>query len=292
MDKHKENEIDLLELFIKIYLILKKYWWIFLISVIVGIAAAFVQSVNSADSYKSSMIISVKPENDYMYAFTFREFNKRYEKNPAELIVEIINQANELIENDNIGRLAKKMNFNEKQLQGLKTISSEHKTKKGEAPAEIVKINVVSTNKKIFNNLGKGLEFLINNNAYVKTRNYEDSLMLLKMITQIDIKSKELDSLQTKFLKNGKINDFFIFKQGSFFGESVMLSSLKEKLNNEIHNLKQVKVIEDFYIPKASKKSFSKKALTYVLLLFILSVIIIIIIIFNKKAKQYQYLKK
>ncbi len=290
--ENNKNEIDLLELLIKLYLYLKKYWWIFGIALIFGIVFTFIKYKTVNKLYKSSMIMSAKSDNDYMYALTFKEFSKRYEKNPAELIIGIINQVNELVKSDNLDILAHKMNVKPSELSGLKSISSEYKTEKGEAPSNMVKITAVSGNKKVFNILGKGFEFLINNNPYVKSEISDDSVMLTNIIRKIEIKSKELDSLQTKFLKNGKINDLIIFKDNSFFGESVMLESLKEKLIKELQNIKKVKTVEDFYMPKFTTESIAKALVINVLIFLFLGFIIVFFIVFNKKAKEFEKKRK
>lgn len=289
---NNKNEIDLLELLIKTYLYLKKYWWILGIALILGIVFTFVKNSDDTETYTSSMIVSAKPDNDYMYAITFKEFNKRYIKNPTEIITGIINLANEMIESNNIKGLAQKMNLNPEELKGLKTVNFEYKINKGEAPGNIVKINATSSNKKVYEKLGKGIEFLINNNSYVKEKMAEDSVMLVNIIQKIDIKSKELDSLQSKFLINGKINDLIIFKDNYFFGESVMLVSLKEKLLKEIQNLNQVKTVEDFYVPRSKSKSLKMPLVINIVIFLCLAFLIIFFIIFNKKAKLFEQERK
>jgi len=290
--ENNKNEIDLLELLIKIYLYLKKYWWILIISVFAGIIFTFIKNKSSVKSYNSSMIVYAKQNDNYMYAVTFKEFSKRYEKNPAEVITGVINQANELIKSNNLDILARKMNLKAEDLKGLKVISSFYKTEKGEAHGNIVKINATSSNQDVYNNLGNGIEYLINNNAYVKSQISEDSLMLINIIQKIDIKSKELDSMQSKFLKNGKFNDLIIFKDNSFFGESVMLVSLKEKLIKKLQNLNQVKIVEDFFVPKSKTVNIKTALIINSLIFIFLGIFIIFFVVFNKKAKAFNQNRK
>lgn len=286
--ENNKNEIDLLELLIKAYLYLKKYWPILAISVLAGMVFTFVQNSSSVKSYNSSMIISVKENDNYMYAVTFREFSKRYEKNPAEVVTGIINQTDELIKSRNFETLAKKMNLNSDDIKGLKSISADYKIEKGEAPGNVVKIKASANDKKVFINLSKGVESLINNNKYIKANISEDSVMLINIIQKIDIKLKELDSWQTKFLKKGKFSDLIIFKDNSFFGESVMLASLKEKLNKDLQNLKQAEIIEDFYVPKSQPVSLKKSVIINSIIFLFVGFMIIVFIVFNKKAKSFE----
>ncbi len=290
--ENNRNEIDLLELLIKIYLSLKKYWLVLLISVLAGIVLTIMKNIYFDKSYSSSMSVSVKPENDYMYAITFQKFSNRYEKNPAEIVTGIINQANKLIKSDNISLLAKKMNLSKSDLSGLKSISSAYNFEKGEAPGSIIQIKASSSDSKIFKKLGNGILYLINNNSFVKEKISEDSLMLVRIIKKIDIKLSELDSLQSKFLKNGKITDFFIFKNNSFFGESVKLTSLKERINKDLKNLKEVELVENFYIPKTKYASIKMPLLLNSIIFLFLGIIIIVFIEFNKKAKSFEQNQK
>ncbi len=290
--ENNKNEIDLLELLIKIYLYLKKYWWILIISVLAAIIFTFIKNKSSVKSYNSSMIVYAKQNDNYMYAVTFKEFSKRYEKNPAEVITGIVSQANELIKSKNLDILARKMNLKKEDLKGLKGISSFYKTEKGEAHGNIVKINARSSNQDVYNSLGKGIEYLINNNAYIKSQISEDSLMLINIIQKIDIKTKELDSMQTKFLKNGKFNDFIIFNENSFSSESVMLFSLKEKLIKKLQNLNQVKIVEDFYVPKSEIVNIKTALIINSLIFIFLGIFIIFLIVFNKKAKAFDQNRK
>ncbi len=290
--ENNKNEIDLLELLIKIYLYLIKYWWILLISIFVGIIFTFIKNKSSLKTYSSSMIVSAKQDNDYMYAVTFKEFSKRYEKNPAEIIIGIINQTNELIKNGNLSVLAKKMKLSESDLNGIKSISSEYNFEKGQAPGNIIKITAKSSDNHVFNKLGGGIIYLINNNSYVKEKEIEDSLMLTQIIKKIDSKLNELDSLQVKFLKDGKINDLIIFNNNSFFGESVMLASLKEKLVKELQNIEQIKTVEDFYIPKPVSTSLKMPLIINSILFLFIGLVIISFIVFNKKARSFNQKRK
>ncbi|MCF6183610.1 MAG: hypothetical protein L3J56_03100 [Bacteroidales bacterium] len=290
--ENNKNEIDLLELLIKIYLSLKRYWLVLLISVLAGIVFTIVKNIYFDKSYNSSMSVSVKPENDYMYALTFQKFSNRYEKNPAEIVTGIINQANKLIKSDNISLLAKKMNLSKSDLIGLKSISSEYNFETGEAPGSIIQIQANSSDSKIFKKLGNGILYLINNNSFVKEKTSEDSLMLVRIIKKIDIKLSELDSLQSKFLKDGKITDLIIFKDNSFFGESVKLTSLKEKINKDLKNLKEVELVDNFYIPKTKYASIKMPLLLNSIMFLFLGIIIIVFIEFNKKAKSFEQNQK
>ena len=282
------NEIDLIELLIKIYLYLKRYVWIFLIAIAIAIIFTILKSTFQKPVYTSSMVIETKSENDFMYALTFREIQQRFEKNPGELIVKIINSANNLIQNGNIEVLANRMGITTEEAIQINSVSASYKYTKGEAVSNYVTINVSSSNKIIFKDLNTGIKNYINNNTFIKNKYSSDSIFLSNIIKKVDKKIIELDSLQNKFLKDGIVSDMFIFKESSFFLENIMLTSLKEKFIEELNNLDQINIVENFYIPQ-KKSPFNKNDFIINIAVFIfLSFIIIFIIIINTKANHYK----
>ena len=65
-----------------------------------------------------------------------------------------------------------------------------------------------------------------------------------------------------------------------------MLSSLNEKLKKELTDIKQVHLVEDFYIPNLSKKSIKSELIINLAIFSFLGFIIIFFIILNKKSKK------
>lgn len=286
--ERNRNEIDLIELLIKIYLYIKRYLWIFLIAIAIAIIFTILKSILQKPVYTSSMVIETKNENDFMYALTFREIQQRFEKNPGELIVKIINSANNLIQNGNIEVLANRMGITSEQAEQINSVSASYKYTKGEAISNYVTINVSSSDKIIFKDLNTGIKNYINNNTFIKNKYLSDSIFLSNIIKKLDKKIIELDSLQNKFLKEGIVSDMFIYKENSFFLENIMLTSLKEKFIEELNNLDQINIVENFYIP-IKKSAFNKNDYIINIAVFIfLSFIIIFIIIINTKANHYK----
>ncbi|MCF6365102.1 MAG: hypothetical protein L3J35_02760 [Bacteroidales bacterium] len=282
-----KNEIDLIELLIKVYLYLKKYIWVLIIAISIGVIFTVIKSKSRKATYISSMVLKTKSENDFMYTFTFREFQNRFQKNPGELIVKIISSANELRKNGNLKALSKRMELTEEQVKKISSITASYNNKKGEAISNLVTINAVSTNKDVYKYLSNGIINYINNNSYINEKNKSDSIFLKQVIAKIDIKINELDSLQTKFMRSGNVKDIFIYKQNSFFAENIMLSSLKEKLIKELSGTKQTQIIEGFYLPKPTKKSIKSALIINVAIFVFIALFIIFFLIINKKAKQY-----
>lgn len=282
-----KNEIDLVELLIKVYLYLKKYIWILLLAVSIGIIYTLIKSNFQKDTYTSSMLLETKSENNYMYAVTFKEFQNRFETNPGELIIKIINSANELRKNGNLKVLAKRMELTEEQVKGISSIQSIYQYKRGEAISNLVTINASSSDKEVFNFLSSGIINYINNNKYITDKNKSDSIFLTEVINKIDKKIKEIDSLQTKSLNTNNVTNIFIYQENSLFSESIMLNSLREKLEKERMNIKQVQLVEDFYIPNPSKNNIKFNLIVNIAIFTFIGFLIIFFLILNKKANIY-----
>ncbi len=284
-----KGEIDLIELMIKIYLYFRKYWYILALGVVAGVAFTFFQNMAKPKSYESSMLLSVKKEQNYMYAITFKEMYNRKEQNVGEVVADIIGQANKMLENENFEQLAERMHLKPTDLNGLKSISAVYSAKEdNEVVKNSIMVNAVSSKKEVFHKLGRGIETLVNQNKYIKNKTSEDSLMLCKIIAQIDKKNKVLDSLLANFFHIKSKMDLFIYQENSFFGESVMLSSLRENLRRELQHIQYVRLIEDFYVPAPKEKSLKSSFGINIIIFLFLSVFIVFFIIFRNKVKNFE----
>ncbi len=288
MTEKKRTEIDLIEILIKLYLYTLKYKWFFVIAIIISIAYSFITISIQEESFESSMVIKTDLEKDYMYAVTFQEFQNRFEQNPGELIIKVMNSADNLINNDNIDELAKRTEINSNILESLNSIKTEYKYTKGEAVSNYVTISVSASDTKIYNTLGEGIISFINSNSSILAKHQRDSVFLTEVIIKLDKKISELDSLQNKFLKTGKFNDLIIYKENSFFSENIMLTSLREQLSLDLKEINQVEIIEDFYIPKTNPKNLKKVLTSNVIIFLFISIILVFFLILNQKANDYK----
>ena len=287
--ENNKNEIDLIELFIKIYLYLRKYAWIILIAIIIGVVFSVVKSKFQKPVYTSSMIIETKTENNYMYAMTFKEFQERFEKNPGELIVKIINSANDLRRNGNIQVLADRMGLTTEKIQQISSISANYNYTKGEPISDYVTIIATTNNPDIFKPLNAGIINYINNNNYIKNIYIADSVLLTDIISKVNVKIIELDSLQKQLINEDiKKLDISLLGGKSYIMQSIQLVTLKEKLKIELSNLDQVKIVEDFYIPNPTKRSYKSGLIANISIFIFIGLMIIFFIILNKKAMQYK----
>ena len=289
METNTKNEIDLIETFLKIYIYLRKYFWIFIIAVSAGILFTIVKNVLSGSNYHSSMIIETKTKSNYMYAITFEEFQDRFEKNPGELILKVLNSANSLIENNNFTILAERMGLTEDQTEQIISINAQYKYIKEEPVSNFITIYANTKNPNLFNPLNNAIVNYINNNKYIKELYITDSIFLSKVISEIDIKIKELDSLQNQIMNdNLEKSNITIMGNASFMTESIQLVSMRGKLQSELNNLEKVNIVEDFYIPKKSSFFKIKEMIINIFIFILISFFVLLLIIINKKALKYK----
>ncbi|MCD4794176.1 MAG: hypothetical protein K8R54_13140 [Bacteroidales bacterium] len=285
--ENNKNEIDLIELLIKIYLYLKKYYWVFLIAIVAGFVFAFIKNKYFSKEFESSMIISVKSDNDYIN-YNLSEKPKTY-KNQREIIEKLINSINSQIISENFTDLSKKLLIPENQLTDIKSIKSDNNEEDKSELSNIYKIDVVIKDTEILNYFGEGIKYYINNNSFIKKQIKSDSLFLTSVISKIELKIIELDNLQKQILEeNFRQSNLAIIGNRSYITESIRLVSLREKLQSELFNLEKVNIIEEFYIPTKQTGSLIKDLFLSVAIMLFIGFIIISLIILNNKAKQYK----
>jgi hypothetical protein len=288
MEKNK-NEIDLIELLIKTYLIIRKYIIILIIPIVIGIVYTIIKSVSKTPIFSSYMIIKAQTEDDFMYTITLKEFQNKFDKNPVEIIEKIIKEASDYRSNGNLEILSKRMNLPEEKVKQLVSLSTSYKYEKGEAYSNLITIHARTTDPKLYMELSSGITNYINNNEYIKNKYVSDSILLSNTISKLDDKIHELDSVQKQLLKKGIYqSNITIAGEFSLFAESIQLTALKEKLNSKINVLNKAVVIESFYIPSKADKNSNKDFYINGIISIFIGILIILFIVLNKKANQYQ----
>ncbi len=286
MEKNR-NEIDLIELLLKTYLILRKYIIFLVIPLVIGIVYTIIKSVSKTPIYSSYMIIKAQTDDDYMYTITLKEFQNKYDKNPVEIIEKIIKEASNYRSHGNIEILSKRMNLTEEKVKQLVSLSTSYKYEKGEAYSNLLTVHAKATNPELFHELSDGIINFINTNDYFKRQYLSDSILLSNIINKTELKIYELDSIHNQLSKKGIYqSNIMIVGEFSTYAESVQLTALKENLMKKMRNLNKVETIEEFYRPVIQEKSFIKGLIINIIISFLVGVFIIMFIIINKKANQ------
>jgi len=261
--ENKNTEIDLIELFIKIALYIKKYIWIFAVAIILAVVVSVIKKMNVKETYTSSMLLKVQNVNDEVInEKVINIYQKPEKKNYAELITRIINTADILNSNKNIDELAKRMQVDKNILENVISINANNKNLKGEPISDFVTITVTAKQTDVFSKIEKGLINYINTNTFIKEKYQNDSVFYTSIIKEIDKKIDEAESY-----------DNFL---------------LKEKLKLKLHKLNIVELVEGFYVPTPQSYCLKKALATNLLIFIFLSFLIIGAIFFNKKIKEYK----
>lgn len=282
------NEIDLIELVVRIYIYLKKYMWLLIIFMAAAIIYSFVSHKFLAKSYKSEMILSVKQDNDYMYAFTFQDPKHQRSERYCVIIEKLINTLSNRLEAQNYQELSDELNMDVELLKNISSLEGSFTSKDKTESFKLFSVEVYSKSNELFETLGNKLETYLNNNKHIKEQKHSDSIILTSLIHKTNQELKELDSIQSVLLQNKWNKSDIVFYQNlSYATETIKLQALKEKLSMELNSLDKVEIIDDFYKPIKNESSLVKQLLYSVFIAFILSILLIFIIVLNKRAKDY-----
>lgn len=211
----RNDEIDLIELFLNIYIFFKRNFWFLFISVIIGAGLGYSTKFFTKKHYESSMLI-----NSYTVS--------------GNLLIEYINKIQTILEDGNLQYLSERMEMDTLQLTSLKEITIEdvydEKEKKSKGYLS-VSVNVLDNN--ILSVLDDGILKYIEKEQYVQSEIEIFTENNLNIISKIDEEIEKIEELQQLSLSQeqnkGDVNIYN--SQKSFQNE--LLDLLKEKQNRE-----------------------------------------------------------
>jgi len=256
--ENRNTEIDLLELIAKLFIYIKKYFWIFIVAIILAIVFSFVKNKMYTKTYTSSMLLRVNDENkqllDYREIIFFPKDDNT--KKMGELVTRIINTSEILRSNGNYQILANRMNINLELIKDINSIDAEN----NDFEEKLITITVSANNVDLFKNTEDGFVNFINSNQFVKAKKLRDSVFFTDLINNInnqDVLSKE---------------DLI----------------LKEKLILSLKQINIVEKVEGFYKPISNKFNLKKVLFINIFVSLFASLFIIIFIVFVGKLKEYK----
>jgi len=268
MEKNN-TEIELFELFVKTLFYFKKYFWIFIVAIVLSVSFTFINSKMYNETFISSMLLKVNEGDKHLQIekeTTINSFHENENKtNYGELITRIINTAEILRANRNFELLAKRMNVDAKVLNKIISISVQNNNLENKPVSNYVTITVTSTNKNVFQNLETGFVNFISSNKFVKSKFERDT--------------KFLNDLKNQIERRQEISNNNLIKEDIIINEKILL------------NLKQanlVELVEEFYLPNPSKYYFKKAILINVFISLFLAIFIVFLLVISKKMKDYK----
>lgn len=263
----RNDEIDLIELFLKIYVFFKKHFWFLFICAFIGAGIGYSTKFFTKKHYESTMIMNSNTI-------------------PEKFLIEYINNLNSIIKDKNYMYLSKKMMIDSNLLLSINEIKAESAyDEKEKKNLGYVTVSVKVSDNQIIEHLSKGMLNYIADETYVKNETEIFIEQNTALIEKIDEEIKKLEILQTSLSKpvqnSGDVNIYN--DQKSFQDE--LLSLLKEKQSREklLKFAVPFRIIQDFTIYQKPVR----KTVTYTLSGgFIFGFIALFYLIFKNLNKQ------
>lgn len=256
----RNDEIDLIELFLNIYIFFKKNFWILFIAGVIGGGLGYSTKFFGKKHFESSMLIN---------SYTVSE----------NLLMEYINNIQTIIEDGNRKYLSERMEIDPSNLKNLKKISVkdvfDEKAKKSKG---YLSVTVKVDNNQLLNNLSSGILKYIEKEPYVQSEIQIFTDNNQNLILKIDKEIEKLEVLQKNNLNQQKsTSDVSIYNsQNSFQNELLALLKEKQNLEKRMKFATPFIVIQDFTIyQKPIKKTVTYTFSSGLLFAFIAMLILI-----------------
>ncbi len=232
MSEKRNDEIDLIELFLKFYIFIKKNFWFLFISGIIGGCLGYSTKFITKEYYESSMLVE---------SYTLSN----------DLIIEYINGFQNILLDENYQYLNTKTGLEEIESEAINEIIAKKLYDEiNEENLKYIKVSVKSNSNLLFENLSTGLLKYFISQKYVMN---EIELFVEQnntLISKIDDEIKQLEKLQQKTItQTPSKGDVNIYNDQKSF-QSELLGLLKEKQYREklLKFATPFRVIQDFTI--------------------------------------------
>ena len=231
--KTSSDEIDLMELFLKLVRVAKKNFTMIVSFFIVGTLLGFGYGMFGTKVYEGKMMVTSTLLTD--------SYNDKLGDN-----------LNDVLDDGNIELAASKLNLTKEDVSKLVSIKIES-AQKSSAQKEDEKrwflITAKVLDSEILPKLEKGIVNYFENNDFVKIRVEQKKDYYKKIIKEIDEEIKSLEGFKNKiydgnFLENSKGN--VVFDPTSVNSKIVQLSEDKFKYENELALVNSVQIVQGF----------------------------------------------
>src|SRR6056297_2595347 len=298
MTKEETNEeIDLIEVFINIYVFLKKNFWLLFTALLLGAILGYSTKFLKKEYFESTMLIESKILDE-------------------NIVNEYINNIHSIKEDDNLSLLSQKMDIEPKELKNLIKIKSsiyykgEHEAEddvkdnvKDNVKNNNVKdgieeevedqlayliVDVTANNNTIFNKLAIGISDFINDEKYVHDEIKSFKRDAQKLIHKIEEEIYKIEQIQARLInpqqKDGEIKIYY--QEKSLHEELLSLTKEKYELEKAIEYASPFRVIKDFTVYQKPESNLTTYTVQGALLLFFIALLILMIKKFNQWLKE------
>jgi len=278
------QEIDLIEIIVKIFNFFKKYLILFVIAIILGIVVGFFKSRKSSTTYKSSMLITSGIKSD-----VYKQLSIEGEFENNNLIPDLIGYLNLQIQNADYQNLANKLNLDVAEVSKIISISVDEKEFNEKLKASFSQNFLVTAevvDNEIFKKLADAIKYYISNNLYVKNIGELQKKSAAELLDKLNVEIYKIDSIRNS-INNQKNSNFIIYNLTENNSISaIQLYKSKMRILNNLELSEPVYIIEDFYNSSATTISSKKTLYIIPILLLIFAGIFAIIREINILAKK------
>ncbi len=264
------NEIDLIEVFFKIYIFFKKKFWILFIATIIGAGLGYSTKFFAKPHFESSMIVK-----SYIMS--------------SNLLSEYIVKFQNLLNDENYKLLHEQTNLSIEELRSIKEITTEIPyDEKGKDELGYTIIHVKCIQNIVLDKLGNGILSFLEKEPYIKSEIEsfkEKNTVIIDHITDeisnIGLKNGQVSS---KISEKNKINIFN--SNETFYNELIFLLEEKFQREKELNNASAFRVIEDFIVYNKPVKKTTTYTISGGLLLWFITLLFLLIRRMNKQINK------
>lgn len=246
-NQQRHDEIDLVELFYRIFVFFRKYFWLMLGFLIVGAAYGLFQSMKTNEFYESEMIITSSVDN--------------------EMLISLLNKPQELKQKGEKELLAQTLSISSEKVNAIRSIEAGFQKNTDNKYSNRILIKIATIDKQLINSIYAGLKTYLNNNDHIKQELTIEEEQIRYLIEKTKEEIKDLEELKKNDIDKNLRSQLMIFNNQPM-PNKLILELTKEMLDlqKELELLAAYNVIQPYYIPENSTKKTKERTLMFSLI--------------------------
>ncbi len=270
-DEKRNDEIDLIELFLNIYIFFKKHFWFFTIAVLIGAVLGYSTKFFSEEHYESTTLIN---------SYTVSE----------DILLKHIDNIQSIISDNNISYLSEHMEIDSIYLASVNSLEAEivYDEKDDKKSLGFVKVTANVNDNEILKHLNQGITNYLEKEVFIQN---EMTLFIennKNLIEEIEKQIAKIEALQEKLIHTAQSKgDVNIYNdQNSFQNE--LLGLIKEKQHRQklLQFATPYRIIQDFTIYQKPIRKTKTYTVVGAFAFFMLALFYLIIRNINKTLKE------
>ena len=217
MENQQNDEIDLLQLFARIFLLIRKNLVIIIVAVVCGVVLGLCYYKLAPKSYESKMVVASDVVNMPQGKIIFGNIDQLIGEGDLEFI------SSELGISQSVAS----------EIQSIKVDITEDKIDATlEKPRISLAISVYSSNPKNWSEIQKGILFYLKHIDFVKVKDAQNKRLLEELIQQVETEIADLQNLKKRFAQvefHGSNDKLMLFDLTEINSTIILLT--KEKLD-------------------------------------------------------------